>query len=295
MKKVYTKEDENKIQWHQAFVGAMYCELGDDINNVEFNPEHSITRKPLQMDLLIVKKLTKNGVLAELSSSIGKMLSAYNIIEYKSPDDELGIDAFFQAYTYACYYKSSADRENERKDRDITVILVKQRYPLSLVRYLESRGCVIAEELPGISTVSGSQFFNIVIFTTGRMSPENNMWLNALRGNMERENYGRLARESSRLKGKAAEYGEAVLSVVDKVNFKQVQEWKEDEDMASLLYEARTEGMQQGIQEGMQQGIKQVAIGMLKANKLSVNEIAMYSGLSVKEVEMLADKLNNQK
>lgn len=114
-----------------------------------------------------MKKLTKNGVPVELSSSIGKMLSAYNIIEYKSPDDELGIDAFFQAYTYACYYKSSADLENERKDRDITVILVKQRYPLSLVRYLES----------------------------------------------------------SRLKGKAAEYGEAVLSVVDKVNFKQVQEW----------------------------------------------------------------------
>lgn len=56
--------------------------------------------------------------------------------------------------------------------------------------------------------------------------------------------------------------------------------------MASLLYEARTEGMQQG----MQQGIQQVVLGMLKANKLSVNEIAMYSGLSVKEVEMLADK-----
>lgn len=76
---------------------------------------NSITRKPLQIDLLIVKKLAKNGVQAELSSSIGKMLSAYNIIEYKSPDDELGIDAFFQAYTYACYYKSSADRENERR------------------------------------------------------------------------------------------------------------------------------------------------------------------------------------
>lgn len=26
---------------------------------------------------------------------------------------------------------------------------------------------------------------------TGKMSPENNMWLNALRGNLERENYGR--------------------------------------------------------------------------------------------------------
>ena len=52
-------------------------------------------------------------------------------------------------------------------------------------------------------------------------------------------------------------------------------------------------GMQQGMQRGMQQGIQQVAIGMLKANKLSVNEISMYSGLSVKEVEMLADKINN--
>lgn len=59
MEKDYAKEDENKIQWHQAFVGAMYCELGDDINSVEFNPEHSITRKPLQIDLLIVKNLRK--------------------------------------------------------------------------------------------------------------------------------------------------------------------------------------------------------------------------------------------
>lgn len=285
MGKVYTGGDEDKIQWHQAFVGAMYCELGDDINRVEFNPEHSITRKPLQMDLLIVKKLMKNGVPAELSSSIGKLFNVYNIIEYKSPDDALGIDAFFQAYTYACYYKSSAGRENERKERDITIIFVRQGYPVTLARYLESRGCVIAEKLPGISSVFGSRFFNIVIFITGRMSPENHMWLNALRGNMERENYGRLARESARLKGKAAEYGEAVLSVVDQVNFKQVQRWKEDEEMASLLYEARTEGMQQGI--------KQVVIGMLKTGKLSVNEIAMYSGLSVGEVEMIADKLNN--
>lgn len=51
-------EDNNqKIQWHQAFVGAMHCELGDDQEKLIFEQEYSITKKPLQVDLLIIKKL----------------------------------------------------------------------------------------------------------------------------------------------------------------------------------------------------------------------------------------------
>lgn len=42
--------NEDKIQWHQAFVGAMHCELGCDKKYLEFIPEYSITKKPLQMD-----------------------------------------------------------------------------------------------------------------------------------------------------------------------------------------------------------------------------------------------------
>lgn len=51
-----SEDDKQKIQWHQAFVGAMRCELAEDINKLEFYPEHSITKKPLQTDLLVIKK-----------------------------------------------------------------------------------------------------------------------------------------------------------------------------------------------------------------------------------------------
>ena len=60
--------------------------------------------------------------------------------------------------------------------------------------------------------------------------------------------------------------------------------------------EARTildRGISQGISQGITQGIsetkKETALRMLKAGKLTVEEIAEYSALSVAEVEQLAN------
>lgn len=64
----------------------------------------------------------------------------------------------------------------------------------------------------------------------------------------------------------------------------------------TILNQGIIQGMQQGIQQGMQQGMsrgisetkKETALKMLKRGKLTVEDIAEYSGLSVEEVEQLA-------
>ena len=56
--------------------------------------------------------------------------------------------------------------------------------------------------------------------------------------------------------------------------------------------EARTilnRGISQGISQGRNKGKKETALRMLKVGKLTVEEIAEYSALSVAEIEQLAN------
>lgn len=61
----------------------MRLELRDDKEFLEYFNEYNLNTKPLQIDLLIIKKLCK----AELRSEIGKIFRKHNILEYKSKDD----------------------------------------------------------------------------------------------------------------------------------------------------------------------------------------------------------------
>lgn len=47
---------ELKTQWHPAFVSAMQLELKEDAEYLNFTSEYNLNTKPLEMDLLIVKK-----------------------------------------------------------------------------------------------------------------------------------------------------------------------------------------------------------------------------------------------
>lgn len=181
------------------------------------------------------------------------MFSDYNILEYKSPGDALGIDAFFQALTYACYYKSSAQHEDERKDDAITVVLVRNEYPETLVRYLSGKGCVVTEQEPGIYTVSGNVFFNIIILTTGSMDQTEYIWLNSLRSDLKKSDYINLLKRGSEMNVVESDYPDAVLSVVEQSNAG-CAKWKEESGVASFLAEAKNEGIQQGRNEGRAEG-----------------------------------------
>lgn len=43
--------------------------------------------------------------------NIGRIFRKYNIIEYKSPVDYLGIDDFYKVYGYLCFYKADTQEE----------------------------------------------------------------------------------------------------------------------------------------------------------------------------------------
>ena len=80
------------IQWHPGFVAAMNLELPDNRELFIFEKEYNLNTKPLEIDLLIIKK----EEFVSVSNEIGRIFRKYNIFEYKSPKDHLDIDVFLK-------------------------------------------------------------------------------------------------------------------------------------------------------------------------------------------------------
>ncbi len=92
--------------------------------------EYLLSKKPLQMDILIIKKLKD----IQIRKDIGRIFRKHNIIEYKSPSDNLSINDFYKVYGYACIYQSDTNRvgeirklmreyEKHRKSKDYAAVM----------------------------------------------------------------------------------------------------------------------------------------------------------------------------
>ena len=68
-----------------AFDAVLQIEFGDEAKYLEFDPEHLISKKPMQIDVLV-----KNEKHVKLKKNIRRVFRQYNIIEYKSPEDGSG-------------------------------------------------------------------------------------------------------------------------------------------------------------------------------------------------------------
>ena len=137
---------ETKIQWHSAFVSAMNLDLGSDRDDLIFEKEYNLNTKPLEIDLLVIKK----AGFVQIASEIGKLFKGHNIMEYKSPEDHLDIDTFYKTLAYACLYKSYGKTVDAIKAEDITISILREAKPIELFRYLEGHGCKVTKAYGGV-------------------------------------------------------------------------------------------------------------------------------------------------
>ena len=94
----------DKIKWHPGFCAAAGLELKESIEYLEIIQEYGLSKEPLRIDLLIVKKTDKDNKLVDIKNEIGHIMRKYNIIEYKSPEDSLTIDDYAKTIAYANLY-----------------------------------------------------------------------------------------------------------------------------------------------------------------------------------------------
>ncbi len=110
---------DQKIQWHPGFYAGIELELR--AYDLDYDQEHQVTRGALSFDLLIIKKQKDE----KIDNEIGEFFRKYNVVEFKSPDDELSIDIFFKVQSYAGLYKASGETVDEIPANDITVSMFR--------------------------------------------------------------------------------------------------------------------------------------------------------------------------
>lgn len=167
--------EKTKLQWHPAFSAALRITLQDEMKYLEMHEEYLLAKKPLQMDVLLIKK-TKN---VQIEKSIGQIFRAHNIIEYKSPEDYLSINDFYKVYAYACLYQSDTDKVNEIDPSMITITFVCSHYPRKLLRHLaEVRNIISEDKGNGIYYLKGDPIHMQLLVTRANwkeMEVERNM------------------------------------------------------------------------------------------------------------------------
>lgn len=172
-------EIEDKKQWHPAFCAAIELEFREDKEALQYEREHNLSKKPLQIDLLVIKKEPNK----KLKNEIGDFFLGHNIMEYKSPGDNLNIDDLYKVLGYACIYKSETGGLNEILDTDITVSLIRENKPRKLFDQLSAK-YKMEEKASGIYRVNG-MLFPLQIIVTKKLDQKLHAWLHSLTRSMK--------------------------------------------------------------------------------------------------------------
>ena len=72
------QETKELLQWHPAFYAGLKIEFAEEADKLIFENEHALSNKPMLIDVLIIKKNSKEPI----QKNIGKIFRKHNIIEY---------------------------------------------------------------------------------------------------------------------------------------------------------------------------------------------------------------------
>lgn len=223
-----------KIQWHPGFVAAMDLELAENRADLVYEKEYNLNTKSLEIDLLVIKK-DKD---VRTANEIGWIFRGYNILEYKSPDDSLDIDAFYKAGAYAGLYKAYGGVSDERKADDITVSLIREARPDGLFEYFKRHNIRITNPYRGIYYVLDAVLFPTQIIVSREMDRKSHTWLKALSGKMKKQDMKELLEKIEAIKLTFdRELADSVLEVSIRANRHVVDELRGDGSMCQALLE----------------------------------------------------------
>ena len=247
-----TNKETGTIYWHPAFYAGIQIELLDDADNLEFESEHLLSKKPMQIDILIIKKESDRPV----KKNIGRFFRKRNIVEYKSPDDSLSVDDFYKVYGYTCFYKSDTAAVNEIPLEELTITLVSEGYPRELIRHLrEVRGYEVENTEDGIYSVTGDKI-PIQILVTRQLSRKENLWLRSLTNKLDtRENAKQLVEDY--VEHKKNKLHKAVIETIMRANQKLFEEVN---GMSDIFMEIVQEKFDKRLKEELDKEMKKERI-----------------------------------
>jgi hypothetical protein len=279
-------EDKTRTSWHPAFLEAIKLELDQYGDALEYIPEYQLTKEPLRIDVVIVKKRKD----VPITKNIAALFREDNIIEYKSPTDYVSVEDFYKVYAYACLYATMQPR-TAAGITDLTITFVGSHYPRKLAEHLEQvRGYVVAKSSPGVYSVKGDPL-PMQIIDTRELPVEENLWLAQLDNRLDHAGAKRIIRELDRQN--RAERMAAYIDAVYTANFEVMEEVSRMGD-TTMVYGKTLENAgyvtrkmilakMEGEIAGKEKEKMEIARKM-KAGKVPTNQISAYTGLAEEQI-----------
>ena len=169
-------EEVTSIKWHPGFCSAMELEFLQYKDLLDFNREFPLSKEPLRIDLLMIKKI-KDVVL---DIDIGRLFKTYNIIEYKSPKDGLTIDDYIKTVGYAYLYKGLGATVDAVPLSELTATIVRDTEPTELFKKIQNEGGIIEEKYPGVYYITGVVAIPTQFILTSSLSKDFHVCLRVL-------------------------------------------------------------------------------------------------------------------
>ena len=182
------------IQWHPGFYGAAELEFISNKGDLEFQREFNLSKEPIRMDLLIIKKLSN----VRTENEIGHIFRKFNVVEYKSNDDALSIDDYYKTVGYACLYKGLGETVDQIPANELTISIFRESYPREMFEAMKNLGLEIKERYPGIYYISGKQaLFDTQVVVTKQLNRETHRTLRVLSKHVKEEDVRAFVEEAA--------------------------------------------------------------------------------------------------
>lgn len=264
-----------KLQWHPAFCAATELELRQDLDVLELIPEYNLSKKPLQIDLVIIKTMDWKRTL---QNEIGHIMRGHNILEYKGPGDELTIDSFFKVIGYASLYKAQGIAVNKIPASEVTVSFFRNAYPKVLFQELKKEGYILKKMYPGIYYVRGKVPFPVQVVVTSQLERKAHCSLRVLTTQVEMQDAELFLEQIHYLESKNERSNiDSVLQVSVNANKQVYSLLRRQNEMCEALRELMKDEIEKELENKLEQGeklqlIRQVIKKLQKGN--SVEETA---------------------
>ena len=288
--------EKDRISWHPGFQGATEWELKANKGDLDYEYDHPLSKEPLRMDALIIKK----DPAAVIQNDIGKIFKTYNVVEYKGWQDTLNIDVFYKVLAYASLYKSLGDHVDEIPAEEVAITIMRAEYPRKVMGLLKNAGYSIDEKYPGIFYVTGRIPFDTQIVVFSRLDGTHPAY-RILRKGAAREDIEKFLADAVR----AREPWEitnikAMLEVsvaANKALYKKIK--KEEDKMGEALQELMKEDIEKKVKEGEKKGEKKgrkerdrEKISEMLTRGKTVQDIVDFCGYPLKLVKSVQKSLN---
>lgn len=136
----------NKLSSHEKIQeSADYCtEEYPNYTGLKFHRVCNLNEEPLQMEFLMVEKIKD----VKIQNEIGKIFRKYNIIDDKSPYDEITLNDFLKTLGYIYLHKESGEKKISLEE--LTLSFVCNMKPSKLMEELAKCKCRIKNYSEGI-------------------------------------------------------------------------------------------------------------------------------------------------